>query len=396
MLGIPYIDGGLMGNSFLYARSADESAVAPGWLGRWSVWGQTAVTRFTGAEGPLSLQGEVATATLGWDTSGKRWLAGVALSYSEGEGDYAQVSAGGGTVWSTLTNIAPFARYELNARTSLWGTLGYGAGRLSLMPQRAGALIETDLANAMVAFGGRTALTAPDGRAGGFELALVSDARMTSTRSDTVHNLKGATGRTSRLRLLLEGAGPIPLSNGAVLHPTLESGVRYDGGDAETGAGAELGLGLGLTAGRFSVHQVDARGLLAHDDAEYTEWGFSGTVRYDAAGGGRGLSMDAGSAWGATQSGVQTLWNARAGSGAVRDLPTDAAQRLSANLGYGLPGRRGRMLWTPYLGADSGSGQQALRLGVRLASGPNLEFAHRMTPLKASTQTAELRGSIRW
>ena len=44
------------------------------------------------------------------------------------------------------------------------------------------------------------------------------------------------------------------------------------GGDAETGAGLELGGGLGYAAGNLSV-EVSARGLVAHEDTAYEEWG---------------------------------------------------------------------------------------------------------------------------
>ena len=387
-----------MGSSFLYSSRADGGH-APGWLGQWSAWGQTAETRFDGADGRLSLHGEVATATVGFETRRERWLAGVAVSHSEGEGAYAQANAGGGTVTSELTNVAPFARYDLSDRVSLWGALGYGAGGLSLTPKRADAAIETGLTNAMAAFGARTALTALSWRAGRFELSALSDARVTSTRSETAHNLMGAAGLTSRVRVLLAGAGSMPLANGGALRPTLEAGLRHDGGDAETGAGVELGVGLGYAAGRFSL-QVDARGLLAHQDTEYGEWGFSGSASYAPGDAGRGLRLDLGSARGATQSGVDSLWNSQDASGLARGVAMDAAQRLNAELAYGLPGPRGRALWTPYVGANADGGQRALRLGVKLSSGPNveagLEIGRRLAPLKAPEHAIRLGVSMRW
>ena len=399
LLGLPDLEGGLMGSSFLYSRPADGGD-APAWLGRWTAWGQTAETRFDGADGPLSVHGEVATATVGVDTRRERWLAGVAVSYSLGDGAYTQAQAGGGTLASTLASVSPFARFELNERTSLWGVFGHGAGRLSLRPDRAAAAMETDLTNTMTAFGARTALSALAGRAGRFELSLVSDARMTSTVSDTVAGLMGATGETSRVRLLLEGAGSMRLATGGALTPTLEAGLRYDGGDAETGAGVEIGAGLGYTAGRFAV-QANARGLVAHEDAGYEEWGFSGAVRYRAADDGRGVSFDLGSAWGAAQSGVEGLWNRQNASGLARGVAPDAAQRLQANLGYGVQGRKGRALWVPYVGVESGEGgSQALQLGLNLASGPNveagLEFGRRDGGIRAAGQAPERAMQLRW
>ncbi len=48
--------------------------------------------------------------------------------------------------------------------------------------------------------------------------------------------------------------------------------------------------------------------LFAHQDTEYEEWGFSGSIRYQPQSDGRGLSVNLGSTWGQAQSGVQSLW----------------------------------------------------------------------------------------
>ena len=161
----------------------------------------------------------------------------------------------------------------------------------------------------------------------------------------------------------------------------------------------ELGAGLGYGVGRLSV-SVNARGLLAHQDAGYREWGFSGSVRYDAAAGGRGLWLDLGSAWGATQSGVQSLWDSQDASVPAHSAAPDTAQRLNANLGYGLVDPKGGALWAPYVGADVVDGEQALRLGVKLSAGPNLEagleFGRRRTPLNAPEHAIRFEGAFRW
>ena len=309
-LGLPTGDlrDVLMGSSFFYSRPLDENGgqpERPGWLGQWSAWGETAATRFSGADGQLSLDGEVATAILGADSRRGRWLAGVTLSHSEGEGAYTQPEAAGGAVSSRLTSLNPYVHYRVNGRTNLWGVLGYGVGGLKLTPEGTQAGIETDLATTLAAFGGRGVLSVRSGRAGAFELAIVSDALATNTVSESTGNLMGAAGQTGRLRLMLEGSGSMPVAGG-VLRPTLEAGLRYDGGDAETGAGLEVGAGLGYAAGQFAV-EVKARTLLAHEDTEYEEWGFGGSIRYRPRSDGRGLSMNLGSAWGATDSGVQSL-----------------------------------------------------------------------------------------
>ena len=393
----------LMGSSFSYSGTLDEDGRARtlGWLGEWSAWGRTAASRFSGAEGELSLDGEVATAMLGFDSRWDRWLAGLVVSYSEGQGAYTHPTATGGAVASTMTGLHPYARYELNERTSLWGVLGYGVGELSLTPERSATALGTDLTNAMAAFGGRTALSVRTGRAGRFELAIRSDARLTNTASEAIEGLAGAAGQTGRVRLTLEGSGSMPLATGGVLKPKLEAGLRYDAGDAETGAGLEFGGGLGYAAGRLSV-EVSARGLLAHEDTGYEEWGFSGSIAYTPSEDGRGLSMKLGSAWGAAQSGVQSLWSRQDASGLVRNAAFDAAPRYQVELRYGLDGRKGRARWTPYMGVESGDGSsRALRLGVKLTSGrgldAGLELARRQGRAGADPELAvQLRGALRW
>ena len=120
----------LMGSSFFYSRPLDEDgrAKGPGWLGQLSAWGRAAATRLSGADGELSLNGEVATAILGMDSRWDRWRAGVTLSQSMGEGAYTHPTATGGAVSSTLTSLNPYVHHRLNERTSLWGVAGYGVG----------------------------------------------------------------------------------------------------------------------------------------------------------------------------------------------------------------------------------------------------------------------------
>ena len=253
----------------------------------------------------------------------------------------------------------------------------------------------------MAAFGGRGVFSVRSSRFGAFEFAVVSDARVSETVSDSVENLTGAAGATSRVRLMLQGTGSIPLATGGALKPTVEAGLRYDGGDAETGAGLEIGGGLGCAAGALAV-EVKGRMLLAHEDAEYEEWGFSGSIRYQPRTDGRGLSMNLGSAWGAAQSGVQSLWTRQDASGLVQGTAMNAAQRFQAELGYGLNGPRGRGLWVPFVAVEAaaGGGGEALRMGVKLSSGPNveagLEFGRLENGRGAPERAVQLRGALRW
>ena len=48
----------------------------------------------------------------------------------------------------------------------------------------------------------------------------------------------------TRLRLALEGSRAFRFGGGDMLTPSMEAGLRHDGGDAETGFGADIGAGL--------------------------------------------------------------------------------------------------------------------------------------------------------
>ena len=393
----------LLGSSFFYsgARDEDGQTQTPGRFGEWSAWGRGAASWFSGADSGLSLDGEVVTAMLGLDSRWDRWRAGVVVSHSRGRGTYTHPTATGGAVASTLTALHPYAGYEFNERTSIWGVLGYGVGEMSLTPERSVTALETGLMNAMAAVGGRTALSVRSGPAGRFELAIRSDARLTNTTADAVEVMVGAAGQTHRVRMMLEGSGVMPLATGGVLKPRLEAGLRYDAGDAETGAGLEAGGGLGYAFGRLSL-EVNARGLLAHRDTQYEEWGFSGAVAYTPSEDGRGLSLRLGSGWGATQSGVQSLWRRQDASDRVRHAEFDVAQRYQVELRYGLDGLKGRVRWTPYIGVESGGGSsQALRLGVTLTSGrrfdAGLELGRRQGGPGAGPEYAgQIRATLLW
>ena len=387
----------LMGTSFFYSYGDSEDAPS----GPWTAWGETASTRFKGSEGALSLDGEVTTGMLGLDKRYGRWLVGSTLSYSKGEGDYQRSGAlGGGSVESTLTSLNPYAYYELSETTRLWGVFGYGSGSLRLIPEGAASALETDLTNLMAAFGGRGLLSVRSGDAGRFELALRSDGLLTRTDSEAVQGLESADGATGRVRLILEGSGSMPLASGGVLTPKFEAGLRYDAGDAETGAGLEVGGGLGYAAGNLSV-EVNARALVAHEDTGYEEWGFSGSLVYKPGKDGRGPSMKLGSAWGSTNSGVQSLWNRQDASGLARDAAFDAAQRFQVELGYGIVDHRTTALWVPFIAAQTADGgTRSLRMGVKLTAGPTVEAVFELGRLEngrgAREHGVQLGGTLRW
>ena len=384
-LRLPAVRDALLGSSFHVEGGAPQ---AGGGGKAWAAWGDVATTHFEADAGGLGINGDVTTGTLGVDRQWRKLLVGLALSRSGGEGAYG---GGAGTITSTLTSVHPYARYRLAERAQLWGAMGWGRGGLRLTPG-SGAGIETDLSNSMAALGGRAVLRRAGATGSSVEIALRSDLLWTSTSSDKADVLAEATGTARRGRLMLEGAGQFS-GLGGVLRPKVEGGLRYDAGDAENGAGLEVGGGLDWARGGLAL-RVNGRMLLAYADASYEEWGYGGSLIYEPGADGRGLRMRLGFDAGATASGVQSLWALENAAGLVRQGGMPFARRSDAEVGFGLGGA---LLWYPYLAADA-TGQK--RFGLRLNSGRSLnvglEFGQRSDGTQPAKDALVLRGDIRF
>ena len=123
---------------------------------------------------------------------------------------------------------------------------------------------------------------------GGLELAARTDALVVRTTSEALRgstgtgNLEAARARVTRVRLGPEAAWRGIAMGSGTLEPTVELGVRHDGGDAETGLGADIGAGLAWTVPSRGIEaQMRARGLRTHADGGFRERGFAGSLAWD-------------------------------------------------------------------------------------------------------------------
>ena len=338
----------LLGSSFHLAAGGEDGAAAV------AAWGRVATGGFDADVDDVRLDGAVTTAMLGADVASGRWLAGAAVALSEGTGGYALTSEAEsafdtGDVESRLTSVFPYARLALNERVSAWGLVGYGTGTLTLTEENGDTAkrYTTDIGLRMGAVGARGTLVAP-AEAGGFELALRTDAMLLRTTSDATDGMAASASDASRLRLILDGSRSFE-AGGGTLTPSLELGLRHDGGDAETGTGIEVGGGIRYEGAGVAV-EASVRGLVAHEEAGYEEWGASGSVRIDPGASGRGLSLTLRPTWGAASSGTERLWGLRDASGLGASEAFEPERRLDAELGYGLSVLGGRGVATPYAG----------------------------------------------
>ena len=374
-----------------------------------SLWGRGAVTRFDGREGDLTLDGRVVTGMLGADWTRGRWTAGLIVSHSVGEGGYSDgsgtgsasgtgpgsASGTGGKVEATLTGLFPWARHALSDRLEAWGAAGYGAGELTVTPKKPGtdedgAAIRADLDLRMAAAGLRGVLLDP-GSGSGFQLTGKTDAMVVQTSSGRGKgadggNMEPARATVTRLRLGLEASRPFALGpgsgsgagGGAVLTPSLEVGVRHDGGDAETGFGLDLGGGLALSDPKRGLQaELRGRGLLTHESKGFRDLGFSGSLAWEGnPGSDRGAKLRLTQTVGGSSSGGADALLARTtleglaanddGAGGDDELKS---RRLELKFGYGLSAFGDRFTWTPEVGVDLSDTGRDYSLGWRLVRG---------------------------
>ena len=374
----------LIGSSFRFGGAIDASGRPA-----WTAWGQTSASRFDGAAEGVAVDGDVTTVVTGADTAWDRWLFGTALAHSVANGSYHDRGArvgtadrGGGRLATTLTSVHPYWRMETLEGRSFWGVLGHGAGELTLTPDSTGNSDRTKVGvnMTMMASGARgTIISATD--TSGYELAALTDMQLVHTSSAKAAgagiNLAPARATTSRVRLLLEGAYRVDLGNGRTLMSTLENGIRYDGGDAETGAGIEVGGGLTFADMNLGLTvEANARGLVAHQNAEYSEWGVAGSIHF-APGGGLSLgpSLSVSSSRGAVSGGAARLWEVGDARGLAPDQGFAPAAGLEAEAGWGLAAFDGRGVTTPFAGLSlSEAGNRTWRSGVRWTLGPDVAF----------------------
>ena len=213
--------------------------------------------------------------------------------------------------------------------------------------------------------------------------------------------LKWAQARASRLRLLLEGSQSHELDHGARLTPSLEVGLRSDGGDAATGSGMELRAGIQYTAPGVTI-EASAHSLFVHERRQYEEWGASGSIRMTPGTSGRGLSLALAPSWGPEAGGADRLWTIQHPGRLATNGDFESGGRLEAEIGYGVGAPGGHGVLTPYTGlSQANDGERTYRIGGRWNVAPgfrmSLEGDRRERAADGSPEhILLLRGSLRW
>ena len=264
-------------------------------------------------------------------------------------------------------SIGAYAELQATKRVTLWGAAGVGAGEVAIEAAM-GDRYPADTTWTMAAAGARGELLAPSS---GPSLALTSDAFWARTASEKTRELAESDSDVTRLRLGLEGSWLVALAGGARFTPTLGTGLRHDGGDAETGFGIELGGGLAWSApGLGLTLDLSGRTLLAHEDRDLEDRGWAASLRFDPRPSSeRGLSLSLGQTLGAPAGGLDALF---APDPLEQRTGSAAASRWTAEATYGLPAFGGRFTGSPHVGLGLATDTRDWTLGWRLTpEGPS-------------------------
>ena len=370
-----------------------------------SLWSRGAQSSFHGREGALALNGQVRTTMFGADYATGRMVTGLSLARSMSLGGYQAEATG--EVQSAVTGLYPWLGYQLSDRVSVWGVAGYGSGALLLTPG-SGAALESDLSMAMAAGGTRGELLA--GGAGGFALAFKADALWVGTSIDGTDGPQGrlkATGAAvTRFRTGLEGSRDYTLGSALSLRPLVEVGLRHDGGDAETGAGMDVGGGVTVSAPAAGL-SVDVRVpmLLVHQAEGFSDRGMSMTLSYNPRPSTPlGFAAQVAPSWGGqAMGGAEALWGRETMAGMANGAVA-AGNRLDGEVGYGLP-LGSRFVGTPRVGLTTSEYGRAYRLGygMTLLERGSLGFElgvdaqRRESPAAGGADNGVLgRGAVTW
>ena len=370
-----------------------------------SFWSRGARSSFAGREGALRLDGDVRTTMVGADYATGPLIVGVSLAHSRGLGGYTGVDIG--EVHSSVTGLYPWLGYTVSDRVSVWGVTGYGTGTLALTPGEAPALT-SGLSMGMAAGGMRGDLA--ESVVAGFGLAFKADALWVGTAIDGVAgpggNLAATEAAVTRVRTGLEASRGYRFQRGVSLTPSVEVGLRHDGGDAERGTGLDVGAGVIVsdTSTGLAV-DVRVRMLLVHQAEGFRERGASVSLSYNPTPSTPlGLTARVAPSWGGqATSGAEALWGRETMAGLAPGAGAHGT-RLAAEVGYGLPVSR-RFVGTPTFGVGTSESGRDYRLGYRLGAlggaGTTVELGVEAQRRERSRQGgtdhgARARATLRW
>ena len=398
----------LDGASFVYSPSASlgasGSADASGDVlsGGPTVWGSVDYRKLSGrGADALRWDGELASVNIGTDMlSESGVLFGLAIGASKGSFGY-QGSTGdsGGAVKMRVNTLNPYVGWTLSELASLWAAVGYGKGKINYNDDDIGE-VSSKMSLTSAALGGRYRLSS-DGSADGRLIQVDLKGEAWGLETKVKGNQRRPTGSKSRahgVRIAIERHRSSVLESGASLVLSGEAGLRWDGGDGDTGTGFEIGGSADYSDSATGMKVIGTARALVEHESDRKQWGASLTAGSNLGGQNTGLTYRSSLSHGQAESGVDSLWDGSAVSRASSE-ENSLVTRLEAEVGYRMYGMSG--LHTPYVGfgVEDGS-RRDYRIGMRYAGGSavssGLEFERREARSKRPDHRVMLTGQMNW
>ena len=367
-------------------------------------WGSGEYRDLSGKSGGLKWDGKLYGAQLGLDVRlGEDVVAGVAMSQLESNLRYTGHDDGAdgpneGTHKLNINSAYPYIGGR-SGELDWWATVGYGEGELEITPQgETGKTSDVSLRTFGIGGGGSRLY-----QSGATIFRLKGEALQGAMKVGGSSRLDGLDVDAMRARITLEVGQSREMPNSSVVEPTLEIGARFDRGDGETGAGAEIG---GSVRYHNPATRVTADGrvrtLLGHGGG-YEEWGIQGSVVLHPGADGQGASFSLKPGYGDSESGIQELWR----HGLTVDAhdanadTDDYAVKLDARIGYGfgfaINDHDGVL--TPYSEMTRGT-TDSYRMGVNWKTGTRFDLTVLSERRHPATDPAEhavlLKGEVRF
>ena len=296
-----------------------------------------------------ALEGSTEGFTIGFDRSGEAFDAGLAVSSSQGTGEFRGIKLEG-----DLLGVYPYVQMQPQAHYSVWGTAGMSQGNIEV--KRGEKRYKTGMSMTMGAAGVHWDVM----KVAETHVALKSDLMLVRAQSDASGDMRAAKTSSRRLHSAISATREWRLQRWT-LTSGADLGVVHEGGDVPEGFGTEGNL-------RLSAHHRHLRvGVRmgtskTNGDGSADSTSASAQVDYDWMGDGRGVI--------ASYKPNVTL------------LASEKSQGATSRFGYGY--RTRAALWTPYfehgeltrLGLDARYGKG--RTAEIAATGDTIELTLRL------------------
>ncbi len=347
----------LRGSRFAKTRApgADDDAASL------AIWGSGDYSALAGESGDFDWRGDLRALHVGADVRpSANTVAGLSISRLRTELEYADddlLGLGEGRHEIDLASVNPYLGWQ-HGGLDLWAALGFGEGDVTVAPQDGDKVTtDVDLRSIGMGLGGQV------WSEGDSDLTLRGEfVRSEISAQSGLAGEAEVEADATRIRVALEAAAEHVLSNGGQFTPSVELGMRHDGGDGATGTGFEFGGAVHYQnrSGHFTAHGR-MRALITHGGGQ-EEWGLAGNIALSPGADGQGLSLSLTPGYGEAQSSAEQLWQHGATDSADRADPDYRAQ-VEARLGYGVTLNRGGVV-TPYSEMTLG-GTDSYRIGMR-------------------------------